>query len=731
MTSVAASSVWREFTRALAPIARSYSTVVFGNNAGQGALLFLATASNPRHGLFGLIAVLVANLLARLAGYPHAMIASGRYGYNALLVGLALAQGQPGSIRLLVLVAGGAALAVLLTAVLGDALNKVGLPLLPLPFVIVGSLISHTVLGTDALPAWIGGSSPAVPAALPSHLDLLLQALGAIVYEPSRLGGALVLTAVLIHSRITAVALVSGAAVGLAVVRGLEIVDGAIALSAAYNAALTFAAVAAIFFVPGRASIWVACAASALTAWITAAFMLPFTPVSAPVLAWPFVVVTLALLRALGLRERGRAPVFALLPDATPEANLAYRATFAKRLYVPGPPRFLLPVSGAWRVTQGMNGALTHRGAWSHALDFEVFDREGFPFRGDGVEASQYYCFGAPVLAPGLGRVVAIHDGMPDNPPGGQDLARPFGNAIVIEHGPELYSVLAHLQCGSPRVALGQTVQPGERVASCGSSGRSPRPHLHFQVQASPVLGAPTLSFSMTHYTVRGGVDRFERFGVPREGETVETPALELRLTGEARIFPAAEIELLANRGERTTLRREISLHGEHALVDPARNERLYFVPYAGGVVFTALHAAADGPLGALLQVVPIVPAVSTERVRFSEDLPAGPLLPLPLRLLHEIVRVIAEPASARVESEMTRSRDRIVIESECSVFFFGRRVRRRAGRVELDAKGLRSIELWSRRGDEFRPILSAKRPALSRAFAEADPSPGMEHEHA
>ena len=42
-------------------------------------------------------------------------------------------------------------------------------------------------------------------------------------------------------------------------------------------------------------------------------------------------------------------------------------------------------------------------------------------------------------------------------------------------------------------VAVGQTVRGGEVLGLCGNSGRSPEPHLHFQLQSRAELGSPTV----------------------------------------------------------------------------------------------------------------------------------------------------------------------------------------------------------------------------------------------
>jgi len=102
------------------PVLRAYGLLTFGGSALSGFLLLVATFERREAALLGLFAVLVAQGVANLCGYARDTIASGYYGYNALLVGLALAHSEPLSIRIALLVGGGALLAALLSAVLGD-----------------------------------------------------------------------------------------------------------------------------------------------------------------------------------------------------------------------------------------------------------------------------------------------------------------------------------------------------------------------------------------------------------------------------------------------------------------------------------------------------------------------------------------------------------------------------------------------------------------------------------
>lgn len=64
-----------------------------------------------------------------------------------------------------------------------------------------------------------------------------------------------------------------------------------------------------------------------------------------------------------------------------------------------------------------------------------------------------------------------------------------YGNFVIIDHGNGISSCYAHMQDGSLRVSVGDSVLQGQPIGKVGTTGYSTGPHLHFEIR---VDGATT-----------------------------------------------------------------------------------------------------------------------------------------------------------------------------------------------------------------------------------------------
>jgi len=91
---------------------------------------------------------------------------------------------------------------------------------------------------------------------------------------------------------------------------------------------------------------------------------------------------------------------------------------------------------------------------------------------------------GAPIRAPGAGRVVLA-----------QDLYY-SGNTVLIDHGLGLYSLLAHMS--KINVQVGDAVVQGQIVGLVGATGRVTGPHLHWTLRIGAAAVDPMSLLAMT-----------------------------------------------------------------------------------------------------------------------------------------------------------------------------------------------------------------------------------------
>jgi urea transporter/murein DD-endopeptidase MepM/ murein hydrolase activator NlpD len=636
---------------------RPYAQIVFSRDPRVGALVLAAVAVFPRLALLTLVALAVAALTSLLFGLGAAAVREGGHGCTAVLTALALGVFTPEGGPPLVLVAGGAALAVILSASLQAVFAAVALPTHALPFVAATWVVhlAARVLPAPAAAAALGAPWGFVPASLvaPSWLDV--PACFAFLHGP--LPALLILAAVALHSRIALLlALIGGlVAAGLHAALRAGLPWSATDVLAGLNAMLAAIALGGIWFVPQPSSLGLAAVGAALAAVVTYALTPAAGVLGLPVLSLPFVVVTHLVLTAARRREQDRRPRSAP-PAARPEEALASHRMRLRRFGDVAWLPFRLPFRGEWFVSQGHDGAHTHRDEWRHGLDFEGRDPAGRACTGGGRDLRDYACYGLPVVAAGGGTVALVVDGVADNPPGEINTRDNWGNAVVVAHGPALYSVYAHLQPRSLRVKAGDVVTAGQELGRCGNSGRSPTPHLHFQVQRAAPLGSPSLPVDFGDVVLtRDGRETLASRVVPAEGDRCRPVARDEAVARALAFPPGTALELVEEGGGRREVARlAIDLYGRHIL--RSDRARLFLEPYEAGFVVVELDGDPRSLLRYLLVALARVPFDQAPALTWREILPRRLLWPAWLRLLADLAAVIW-PTLGDVEITYTSTR--------------------------------------------------------------------------
>ena len=136
---------------------RGVAQVMFQNNPLTGALFVAAIgwgsyqAGVPRVALAGLLAVIVASLTAEWLRVDAASLGSGLYGYNGVLVGLALATFLDAGPLLWVYVVIGAAISVISMLGTANAVKPWAVSALTFPFVLTTWLLLLATYGFSGL----------------------------------------------------------------------------------------------------------------------------------------------------------------------------------------------------------------------------------------------------------------------------------------------------------------------------------------------------------------------------------------------------------------------------------------------------------------------------------------------------------------------------------------------------------------------------------------------------
>ncbi|MCX6182191.1 MAG: urea transporter [Bacteroidetes bacterium] len=524
-------------------IVNSYAQIFFSNHKWFAYLLLIASFIDPYLGVSGLIAAAASVFFAKWMGFNKENIHTGMYSYNSILVGFTIAVFYKMSLPFFGLLLLASLLTMLLSVCLSTFFGAYRIPFLSLPFIfgvwaILQSVGDHGFKAVELSERGIftineyysfwGPEMGEFMADLskikfPLLIDVYLKSLGAIFFQNNLLTGILIAVGLIIYSRIAFTLSVLGFLTGYFFVQYFH--GNLTELEYSYigfNYILTSVALGGFFMVPSWRSYVLVMVSSALIALSISALGKFFFVHGLPIYSLPFSIVVMLMIYALNNRYSLNGLNMVQYQLYSPEKNLY---TFKNRL-----ERFKndtyfhihLPYFGEWFVSQAHEGKITHKEDWRFAFDFVIADETQKTFKSPGEQVTDFYCYNLPVLSPAAGYVVTLVDGIEDNAIGDVNLGENWGNAIVIKHGDFLYSKITHIKQGSFKVKLGDYVKKGDVLASCGNSGRSPEPHIHFQMQSTPFVGAKTLKYPIAYYVSKlNGNFKFHSFDYPLEGQTV------------------------------------------------------------------------------------------------------------------------------------------------------------------------------------------------------------------
>ncbi len=552
----------------------SYTQVFFSKNKVLGALLILTTFFDFNLGLSGLLAVVISNLLALGLNFDKHYIQEGSYGFNGLLVGLGLGLYYEPSPAFFVLLMVAMLITFLVTIAVSGILAKYGLPYLSIPFLVGIWSILLAARGFESLglsqngvymlnelyasgDVWLVDSYHWFNSSnIPEPILIYLKSLGAILFQFNALSGIIISIGLLIYSRISFSLSILSFLVAYYFYWFIGADIDALGYSyIGFNFILSGIALGSFFLVPSKTTYLWAFALIPAMVIITAAVSSVFTLVQLGIYSLPFNIIVITFLYVLKLRMKPNAkPEEVRVQLYSPEKNLYERLSNTKRYANFKWQAIGVPFFGEWSVSQGHKGAYTHKEAWQEAWDFVIIDDKQKQYRGTGDYREDYYCFDKPILAPADGVIETVLRGVEDNTIGDANLHQNWGNTIVIKHGYQLYTQLSHLKDSSIKVAKGATVKKGDVIAHCGNSGRSPYPHLHFQIQQTPYIGSKTLEYPLSTYLEKEKEQlHFNFFNYPKEGALIKSVETNKLMSSAFHFIPGRTLNFEVNDGQSTT----------------------------------------------------------------------------------------------------------------------------------------------------------------------------------
>lgn len=599
----------------------SYAQVFFSDHRVFAIILILVTFFDLYAGISGLCSVIISNSAAYLIGFNRSHIRRGYYGFNSLLVGLGLGIFYQPTAEFYLLLFFTSLLTLLLTVMLEGVIGKYYLPYLSVPFLLaiwMVLLASRQFASLDISERGIymlnemyalGGLSlvriyewfTALP--LPESIVIYFRSLGAIFFQYHLFTGILIAAGLLIYSRIAFLLSLAGFYLAYLFYHVFGGDFGALGYTyIGFNFILTSIAVGGYFIIPSRYSyLWVVLL-TPLTVIVIISTNAIFSLFQLSVYSLPFNIVVLLFLYVLKFRERHfKKPQLVAIQHFSPEKNLYAHLNYANR-FASLPVKLSLPFWGFWKVTQGYDGEYTHQNKWRHAWDFEIEDDEGQRYQHHGKQPEDFYAYGKPVVAPADGWVELIQDGVDDNPVGGINTRQNWGNTIIIRHADQLFTKISHLRKGSFKVKTGDQVKLGTVLAQCGNSGRSPVPHVHFQVQREPYIGAPTIAYPFSHIVVKTNTHpSLLVSGIPETNQNISNIEKNELLEKAFHFVPGQilTMEISGANGSRKqeTLRVEVDLQNNVYILSEQTQARAYFRNEGSVFFFTHYQGSRNSVL--------------------------------------------------------------------------------------------------------------------------------------
>jgi urea transporter len=297
-----------KFLRFVDVTLRGIGQVMFQDNPLSGLLFFIAigwgsyAAGVPQVAVGGFVAVVAATLTAYWLRVDKAALNAGLYGFNAYLVGLALATFMAPSTTLWVYVVFGGAVSVVVMLAIANVCKTWSVAALTAPFVLTAWLL---LLATNAFSTLDGGALPPVgvivpidpaaanPLSIGDFVSGIFTSITQVFLKGHGPAAVLLLAGLAVSSLASAIFAVVGALVAVITAHLLgaesELVTAGLL---GFNPVLTAIALGAVFYQPSVRVVVYTLVATVLSVIVQGTMMAFLTPFGIPTLTAAFVLVT-------------------------------------------------------------------------------------------------------------------------------------------------------------------------------------------------------------------------------------------------------------------------------------------------------------------------------------------------------------------------------------------------------------------------------------------------------
>lgn len=554
----------------LSSVLNSYSQIFFSLNKVLALIIILATFFTPHLGAIALLSVVMVNVMAHIFGISRKLIEEGLFGFNALLFGLALSFNYEINSTFFLLLTVSIGLLLIISVWVNGLFHKFSLPFLSIPFVLT-YWITHMAIGNfskitfneDHIYAinhlaelkrsdWYLFVHQFDRINVPKVVLIFLKTIAMTFFQTSVLAGIIISIGILYFSRIVFSLTVLGFSFAYLFYSwfGADVNDLNVNLVGS-NFIFMAIGIGCFYLIPNIYSYITVFLLTPILLFVMIFFNKILSVFQLSSFTLSFSIVVILFLLFLHHRWFHKFLHLITIQYYSPEKTIYKYLTSVQRFKNAHLAKIALPFWGEWFVSQGYDGKITHLGKWGKALDFVIVDDEKKTFNEVGTEKKDFYCYNKPIVAPLDGYVYDIINNVEDNEIAGVNTDQNWGNTIILNHVNGLFTQISHVKKDSFKVNIGDYVTKGTLLATCGNSGRSPEPHIHFQVQTTPKLGEVTLAYPIAYFIEKEGKNQQLKISeIPKEETIISNVVTNSLLTDSFNLYPGLKLKWTNNTDE-------------------------------------------------------------------------------------------------------------------------------------------------------------------------------------